>query len=434
MNVDTAHAPEPAHAAGAAAPDYAACRAQFEKSLLPYLKSPDAAAQRTHAGALAAAIAPLAPAGSTWRALHAVALLVADGVLAGDLYVKQLFGQINLQLRRLAQGQAGLPESMLRDALFFIAAAPQVAEGEAALLRRAWRLDGAVPPDYTARRYGRVDPGALKQAKEALARSKSDWDQLAVRRRRHPRSRLQGCAGKPCRRQRKARRPGAGPAAARTRAGGERLDRDQTATTSSPSRWRPPCCSSNTAWTRCASCRTISASTPKRWGSACWPWPRAKRRRPQPDWQNELAHQIQQGQTVAVLAGEIKSGLRQVEKLLDEYYDEPQHKRGALVAAGPVLHQIQGALSILDQDAAARTAHHVRAAVAEMAEGDGDVQAQAGALHNIARNIGALGFFTDMLAQNSDSAKGRFIFDEEAGLLRELSFEQAGSAPAPGRR
>lgn len=179
LNVDTAHAPDPALAAGDAAPDYAACRVQFEKSLLPYLKSPDAAAQRTHAGALAAAIAPLAPANSTWRALHAVALLVADGVLAGDLYVKQLFGQINLQLRRLAQGQAGLPESMLRDALFFIAAAPHVAEGEAALLRRAWRLDGLVPPDYTARRYGRVDPGALKQAKEALARSKSDWDQLA---------------------------------------------------------------------------------------------------------------------------------------------------------------------------------------------------------------------------------------------------------------
>jgi chemosensory pili system protein ChpA (sensor histidine kinase/response regulator) len=111
-------------AEGETGADYAACRAQFEKALLPYLKSPDAPAQRTHAAALAAAIAPLASPGTAWQVLHTVASLVADGSLAGDLYVKQLFGQINLQLRRLAQGQQGLPETMLRDALFFIAAAP----------------------------------------------------------------------------------------------------------------------------------------------------------------------------------------------------------------------------------------------------------------------------------------------------------------------
>jgi chemosensory pili system protein ChpA (sensor histidine kinase/response regulator) len=428
LKVDTAPASELPGAADAA-PDYAGCRAQFEKALLPYLKSPDAPAQRTHAGALAAAIAPLVRAGTAWRALHTVATLVADGRLAGDLYVKQLFGQINLQLRRLAQGQAGLPDTLLRDALFFIAAA-QGAEGEAALLRRAFQLDGAVPPDYAERRYGKVDPGALKEAKEALARSKSDWDQLAV----HPDATREADFNQALATLAGASEKLGAPALAQLL-----RELGQAATDSIASgrndQFRLEMA---TAMLFVEHGLDQVRQLPDDFGQhaeivgqrllalAAGQTPPAAR-----GWQDELAQKIQQGQTVAVLAGEIKSGLRQVEKLLDEYYDDPQHKRGALVAAGPVLHQIQGALAILDQDAAARTAHHVREAVAGLAEGDGDVQAQAGALHNIARNIGALGFFTDMLAQNSDSAKGRFIFDDEAGLLRELSFEQASAAQEP---
>jgi chemosensory pili system protein ChpA (sensor histidine kinase/response regulator) len=38
------------------------------------------------------------------------------GQLASDIYLKQLLGQINLQLRRLVQGHTSLPEAMLRDA------------------------------------------------------------------------------------------------------------------------------------------------------------------------------------------------------------------------------------------------------------------------------------------------------------------------------
>ena len=428
LQIDAARAPAAPDAADAT-PDYAGCRAQFEKALLPYLKSPDPVAQRTHAAALAAAIAPLVHAGPAWRALHAVARLVADGVLAGDLYLKQLFGQINLQLRRLAQGQAGLPESMLRDALFFVAAAPQ-ADGEAALLRRAYGLDGVVPPDYLERRYGKVDPGALKQAKEALARSKSDWDQLALHaddsREADFNDALATLAGA-------SEKLGAPALAQLLRELGQAANdsiasnrNDQFALEMATAmlfvehgldqvRQLPDDFDRHAEVVGQRLLALAAGETP----------PAA------PDWQNELSQQIQQGQTVAALAGEIKAGLRQVEKLLDEYYDEPQHKRGALVAAGPVLHQIEGALAILDQDAAARTARHVRGAVAGMAEGDGDVQAQAGALHNVARNIGALGFFTDMLAQNSDSAKSRFVFDEEAGLLRELSFEQASAVQAP---
>ena len=78
-----------------------------------------------------------------------------------------------------------------------------------------------------------------------------------------------------------------------------------------------------------------------------------------PQWQGDLSRQIQQGQTVAVLADEMKTGLRQVEKVLDDYYADAA-KRPTLAQIDPVLHQLQGALAILDQDDAMRAAAHVQ--------------------------------------------------------------------------
>ena len=441
LAVDTAVTLELPPADGAA-PDHAACRARFEKALLPYLKSADGEAQRTHAQALGEALAPLAEAGDArartfWSALRSVAQLVATGRLAGDLYVKQLFGQVNLQLRRLAQGQSGLLDALLRDALFFIAAAPEL-DGEAAALRRVFRLDGAVPPDYAERRYGKVDPNALKQAKEALARSKSDWDQLAVQADDTREADFNQALATLAKASESLGAPGLaqllrelGQAASDSIASGrnDQFGLEMAAAmlfvehSLDQVRQLPQDFDQHAEVVGQRLLALAAGETP----------PDA------PQWQSELASRIQQGQTVAVLAGEIKSGLRQVEKLLDEYYDSPFDKRGVLDQAAPLLHQIEGALRILDQDQAARAAVHVRDAVRALAQGDGDLDAQAAPLHNIARNIGALGFFTDMLAQNSASAQSRFAFDEEAGLLRELTIAEAAeqqaqaiaAAPAP---
>ena len=437
LALDTGVTLDLADAADAAAPDYASCRARFEKALLPYLKSIDPAAQRSNAGALFEAIAPLADARldararTAWAALRSFARLVAEGALPGDLYVKQLFGQVNLQLRRLSQGQLDLPEAMLRDALFFIAAAEKV-DGEAASLRQAFRLEGAVPADYAERRYGKVDPGALKAAREALARAKSHWDALALQPDatregdfRQALALLAGAGeqlGTPALARLLRELAQAGDSAAPDRGDGFGLDMAGALLFAEQGldhvRHLPADFEAHAQAVGGRLLALAAGETP----------PDAPHL---PQWQTELARQVQQGQTVAVLAGEIKSGLRQVEKLLDEYYDAPQAARSALVRAAPLLHQVQGALSILDQDEAARAAQHVREAVQVLAEGDGDVQAQSATLHNIARNIGALGFFTDMLAQNSDGAKGRFAFDAAAGLLQELNYGQvAGQSVA----
>jgi chemosensory pili system protein ChpA (sensor histidine kinase/response regulator) len=419
--------------------DIAACRAQFEKALLPYLKADDDDAARcAQAHDMAAAIAPIAGAQDSararlfWQAMHAFASVVADGQVATDLYIKQLFGQINLQLRRLAKGQQDAPEAMLRDALFFVAAA-RMPGLEARALRQALGLDGAVPHDYAERRYGKLDPQALKEAREALARTKSDWDLIAGDGKpdaavehdfNDALARLAGASdklGAPALAQllrELGRAASDSVQSGRDDQFGLEMATAMLFVENSLDQLRqlPDDFSQNAEAVGARLLALAAGETP----------PDA------PQWQGELARQIQQGQTVAVLAGEVKAGLRQIEKLLDDYYDDPS-KRQVLEQAGPVLHGLQGAFAILDQEQAVLTVHHVEDAVRTLADSERDVTAQHASLHNIAQNIGALGFFADLLAQDSALARGRFTFDTEKQLLRELPFEftEAAAAETP---
>ena len=421
-------------AARADAPDYAACRARFEKALLPFLKSTDDDARRSHAGAMRDAIGAVAdgqqdlPARTFWLAMHSFAALVASGQLASDLYVKQLFGLINLQIRRLSQGQGGLPEAMLRDALFFIAAAPEPFAGASAL-RRAYRLDGMVPPDYDARRYGRIDAQALKEAREALAQAKASWDRVAAGADPLADSGFDNALAVL---EDASERLGAAQLAQLLRQLG-RGARDSAAAGRSDQfslemaaallfvehgldqvRQLPADFEAQAEVVGARLLALAAGETP----------PAA------PEWQGNLARQIQQGQTVSVLADEMKSGLRQVEKVLDDYYADGA-KRPTLSQIDPVLHQLHGALAILDQHHAMRAASHVRDAVRALAYGTGDAALEAASLQNIAQNVGALGFFTDMLGQNVDAAKERFEFDEQEGMFRPLPFEKTATAATP---
>jgi chemosensory pili system protein ChpA (sensor histidine kinase/response regulator) len=420
------HAPE--------APDYAACRTRFEKSLLPFLKSADPEAQRVHALALVDAIALVeqaqqdAPARTFWLAMRSFAELVADGQLSSDLYVKQLFGLINLQIRRLSQGQGGLPEAMLRDALFFIAAASKPGPG-AQLLRRAYGLAGVVPADYDSRRYGRIDPQALKAAKDALAETKSGWDRVSsetdVKLEQSFNQALATLAG--------ASDQLGAPALAQLLRELGRAASDSIASGRSDQFSMEMATAMLFVEHGLDQVRQLPADFEEHAevvGARLLALAAGETPPDAPQWQGDLSRQIQQGQTVAVLAGEMKTGLRQVEKVLDDYYADAS-RRPALTQIDPVLHQLQGALAILDQDQAMRAAQHVKEAVRALAAAEGTPEHDAGALQNIAQNVGALGFFIDMLAQNFDAAKNRFTFDQLEGMFREVPFEKMASGDTP---
>ena len=424
------------------AADYPAWRGRFEKSLLPFLKAQDDAARRQHASDLHAALTLVAdaqqeaPARTFWFAMQAFAGLAASGEGMGTLNVKQLFGLINLQLRRLAQGTASLSEAMLRDALYFIAAAAEPTP-EARQLRAAFALDGMVPADVEARRYGQVDQEALQGARAALAQARASWSRLAqadldpalgdafeqslqqvaaqtdILKQPALASLLRECAAV----ARLAVASGRS-AALENEIGMALLFAD----TGLEQVRRLPDDFAGNAETIAARLQALLA------GEA-----------PPPVTAGELSRQIEQGQTVAALAEEMKTGLRQVEQVLNAYYaDASRGVAGVLDGVDPVLEQLQQQLAGLGQEDARAAVLQVDAAVRQLAAGDTNADAKAdahaGALDEIAQNVSALGFFVDMLGRNAQAASGRFHFDAAAGTFRALPFEKvaaAGAVPVP---
>ncbi|UGQ45630.1 hybrid sensor histidine kinase/response regulator [Massilia endophytica] len=419
----------------AGVPDFAALRQRFERALLPFLKAADAAAQAASAAALRDAVAAVADTQADrrlrvfWRTMQAFAELVASGQLPNSLYVKQLFGMINMQIRLLSQAAPQLPEAMLRDALFFVAAADESQLSPLALqLRSAYALDGMVPQNYDERRYGQLDEQALARAGNALAQAKAAWhriEQADPDPQVHSEftaalSQLAGEAGKlglaplaALMRQLSSVADGALAVGRSEELGLEMAGALLFAEHALAQIRRLP--DGFTAYADTIGARLqalLAGDTP-----------------PAPaQWQEALAQQLQQDDTVAALAAEMRAALRQVEKVLDEFYSDAS-RRSELTGLDPVLHQLEGALSVLDQDDAMRAAAHVRSAVATLAQDSGDNARQ---LDEIAQNVGAMGFFVDMLAQNAAGARERFVFDEAQGSFRAVPFRKiAGPESIP---
>ena len=408
----------------ATAADFGALRQRFERALLPYLKSGDAAAAEPLRDVVAevAAAQSEGRAHAFWLALQAFAELVAAGQVSSGLYAKQLFGLVNLQLRRLAQGAPETPEAVLRDALFLVAAAePAALPPLAAEVRAQWRLDGLVPPDYETKRYGQLDLEALARAKEGLAQARATWQRLE--------------------------QPDApaslnaefGQALALVSAASDKLGVPALGAL-----MRQLALAANTAAATqrseelglematallfaghgleqvrhlpddfTAHADTIGARLQALVAGEVPPEPA--------HWQHGLAQRLRQDDTVIALSQEMKTALRHVEKVLDELHaggDADLHSLDS------VLHQLEGALAVADQDDAMRAARHVRGEIARIAGGAAD----AATLEAIARNIGALGFFVDMLAQNAAGAKERFAFDDAQGTFRAVPLRKITAA------
>jgi chemosensory pili system protein ChpA (sensor histidine kinase/response regulator) len=142
--------------------------------LLPFLKAQDDATRRQHAAALHETLTLVADAQQERRrAPSGTPCRRSPGwrpaARWARLYVKQLFGLINLQLRRLAAGHGSLPEAMLRDALFLSPPPPTDAGGAAAAHGVRARWHGACRRGNAALWPGRS--GSLHGARAALAQA-----------------------------------------------------------------------------------------------------------------------------------------------------------------------------------------------------------------------------------------------------------------------
>lgn len=432
---DVSHVPElpsalPVAGAPDAKPDYKALRQRYERALLPYLKAGDAGSQAIHAAALQAAITDVADqqreqkARVFWRAMQAFSELVVGGQQESNRYVKQLFGLINLQLRRLSAGEPDLPDHVLREALFFVASNdPATLPPLARQLRAGYALEGMVPHDFEGRRYGRIDDEALDAAREGIAHARSTWQRMEGH---ESNADLDNEFGQALARVAVASDTlGLGALAALMRQLAEAA-RNVAGAGRSEALGLEMATSLLFAEHGIAQIRhlpddfnahadTIAARLQALQAGGTAPEPA--------QWRGSLARQLHEDDTVVALALEMKTGLRQVEKVLDEYYADPAH-RTELAGLDKVLHQLHGACAILDQDDAMNAAAHVRIEIGRLAAGSADPAHEAKALDEIAQNVGALGFFVDMLAQNPAGARERFTFDPEHGTFRAVPFKK----------
>jgi chemosensory pili system protein ChpA (sensor histidine kinase/response regulator) len=400
--------------------NYGTLRQRYEKALLPFLKNTDHMAELANAAAMGDVIGEVERAQSNqqsrafWWVMHGFAEAVSSGKVRNELYVKQLFARINLQIRRLSEGSTSIGERLLRDALFFIARAedpsPRMLQ-----IRNGYELEGLVPSDYEEKRYGQIDAATLATAKERLAQAKSMWIRIAG-----------GDAGAAQAFEQEMN--GLTEAGSRLNSPSlAKLLRELSgiarhAARSSPGDSLGLEVATSLLFVENALNHTnrlsdnfserADAMTARLLSLAAGEKPAQAA-----SWLDDMSREAQQRQTMMVLAGEMQSSLSQVEKMLDEFFSNSS-KRTALAPIDSVLHQIEGALAILDQNDAMRAVQHTRAEVKRFAEAAPNAAPNPQEFQHVAQNVGALSFFIETLQLHSDGVKKRFSFDDRLGVFQ----------------
>ena len=400
--------------------DYLQLRKRFEQALLPFLKRSDLASSASGADGMLAIIAEIekgqvnAQSRAFWWVLHGFAEAVTAGQIPAELYIKQLFARINLQIRRLSEGSQSIAERLLRDALFFIA---RIAEPSplASQIRATYQLNGTVPSDYSNRRYGQVDATALHIAKEKLNQAKIFWNRIA--------------GGDPSvapqyeAEMRELTESGASlgaPALARllrelngiARHAANSLPGDRLGLEMATSLLFV-----ENALTNIGRLDENFASRAEALTARLLSIVAGEEPQDSSEWLDDMSRQAQQRQTMSVLAAEMQASLRQVEKTLEEYFREPTD-RTHLPLIGPILHQIGGALAVLDQDDAMQAVLHTQVAVQAFIDAPEKADPDISGFKAVAQNIGALSFFIETLQVRPDAVNGRFTFDQAQGVFR----------------
>lgn len=409
--------------------NYGAIRLRFEKLLLTVLTSKNPEAKLEASNQMSLLIREIEQAQTTsqskafWLVMRAFAESTASIDAKDERHIKQIWGRINLQIRRLVEGNSSIPERLLRDALFFIA---QVREPSAFVtqIRKAYQLDHHVPTDYDQKRYGLISPDVLASAKELLANIKNLWGRisngdmslsekffqkmreladLGVNLQTPPLTKLlkelNGIASHAVRAQDKERM-GLELATCLLF-----LENSLEQITHLPANF-----SARADEISGRLLSVVSGEIPDA----------------QVTWIGEISREAQQRQTMGVLVNEMQSSLKQAEKALDEHFRDVSNT-AILAPVDGILAQLGGALAILDQDDALAAVNHTRGLVNSFANGTSDLEpADLDALHQkVAQNVGALSFFIETLQSQPELAKKRFVFDSATGSFQSKLLEKA---------
>ncbi|MDO8178253.1 MAG: Hpt domain-containing protein [Undibacterium sp.] len=420
--------PELTVVASAKPVNYSSLRLQFEKLLLTVLTNKDGKQQLAAVQTMHDLIKEIEQAQSTsqakafWLVMRGFSEAVAQGLIENKQYVKQIFGRINLQIRRLVEGLSNIPERLLRDALFFIAQvdhpSPFVAQ-----IRKAYQLDNQVPLDYDQKNYGQIAANVMATAKEQLSSVKNLWGRIAngdsslsdkfaqkLKDLADSGTHLNSPPLSKLLRELSGIARHAAHSTDGSRMGLELATCLLFVENALDQITHLPAHFSERADEITARLLSLVAGEEPSSQAA---------------WMGEISREAQQRQTMSVLVAEMQASLRQVEKTLDEYFRDPASKE-ILTPVDAILHQIGGALAILDQDDAMLAVEHTRAMVGQFVDVTevNDDHSQAAVYQNVAENVGALSFFIETLQNQPELAKKKFVFDSEAGLFRSNLLEK----------
>ena len=412
--------------------DIANVRASFERGMLGFLRDQ---ADSNAINEMRKAVERLLLANPT-SALRtywwlAVAFLDALRVkaLPVDLVAKREVTRIHQQVKRAHEVGIAVPDRVIRELLFQIAAAGRGSESVDEI-KLMFGLFGAVPADLQRVHYGLVDGRGLRAAREATVQAKNAWEKFA----RGSAADLPAFASAAQQLDATmARLPWAGLKRLAATIGG--LRRVLVASASNLAELlslelatallfieqaleRGP--AEVDQYDRRASelAARLDALCERQEGDA----------EPMPEWLAELSRAAQTRLTLHAFVGELQINLRACERVLDAFFRDPA-ARADLLTLGTLLGQVSGAFRLLGHDEAACGADSVAGRIAAFL--DASAAPSQADCEQVAANLGALGFFAESL-RDADRHQGGFQFaHDERGfhaMLRKpglLSFEAA---------
>jgi chemosensory pili system protein ChpA (sensor histidine kinase/response regulator) len=401
-----------------------AVRSRMDQAVLRLVKTGDAGS----AHELAKVSLSLAAAQSArqpkifWKICAGYFEAMALGLLPLDLYVKRAASRVLLQYASLAKGELGVSDRLAQDLVFFCSQAVPASAADGPSLqgvRLAWGLARFAPVDYQTAQYGRFDPVLLAQARKRIVVAKETWSSLSG----GDANKIKGVA-----------------------------DQFQTVSDSLV-KLHPPSAPLALALNKVIETVVRSARAPgpelaMEVATAVLYLEAAfedldpadaqlaartarlaerldtVRQGGQPEalesWMEELYRRVSDRQTMGSVVGELRGTLGELEKLLDQFFRDPQDKAPLRDAPGH-LSQMRGVLSVLGLDLAAQAVLRMRESVEEFMVTEIDEErAGAGTFEKLGNNLGALGFLIDMLNYQPALAKKLFVYDDSTGELRPL--------------
>lgn len=425
---------EPQSPAAAETLEYApAVRARMDQAVLRIVKAADPAAGRELAaislglGASQAARQPK----TFWRVAAGYFEAIALGLLPADVYVKRAASRVLLQYASLAKGDTAVSDRLAQDLVFFCGQALPARPTDAPALmavRQAYGMAKTKPVDYATSPFGRFDPVLLGQMRKRIAAAKETWSALSGGD-AHKAKVVGDQFGLVCESLVKLYPPSQ-PLAQALGAAMEGVVRaGRVPTPELAMEVATAVLYLEAAFQDLDPNDAQMAERTTRLAERLGKVVQGGQPEPLEHWVEDLYRRVSDRQTMGSVVGELRGTLSELEKVLDQFFRNPEDK-GPLREAPNYLAQMRGVLSVLGLDQASHAVQRMRDSVENIivTEIDEEKARAAGTFDKLGINLGALGFLIDMLNYQPSLAKKLFVWDEAQGELRPL-MGRAAEAP-----